>query len=54
MREAVTTKQHYQFDAIHPFFDGNGRTGPVINILFLIQQELLTLPISLPQPLHHR
>lgn len=36
---------HYQFEAIHPFADGNGRTGRVINILFLIQQELLTLPI---------
>jgi Fic family protein len=36
---------HYQFEAIHPFVDGNGRTGRVINILFLIQQELLTLPI---------
>lgn len=36
---------HYQFEAIHPFSDGNGRTGRVINILFLIQQELLTLPI---------
>ena len=36
---------HYQFEAIHPFTDGNGRTGRVINILFLIQQELLNLPI---------
>ena len=36
---------HYQFEAIHPFVDGNGRTGRVINILYLIQQELLTLPI---------
>ena len=36
---------HYQFEAIHPFADGNGRTGRVINILFLIQQELLNLPI---------
>jgi len=36
---------HYQFEAIHPFTDGNGRTGRVINILYLIQQELLQLPI---------
>jgi Fic family protein len=36
---------HYQFEAIHPFTDGNGRTGRVINILYLIQEELLNLPI---------
>ena len=36
---------HYQFEAIHPFIDGNGRTGRVINILYLIQQDLLGLPI---------
>jgi Fic family protein len=36
---------HYQFEAIHPFTDGNGRTGRVINSLFLIQENLLTLPI---------
>ena len=36
---------HYQFEAIHPFSDGNGRTGRVINILYLIQEELLSLPI---------
>ena len=36
---------HYQFEAIHPFTDGNGRTGRVINILYLIQQDLLGLPI---------
>jgi Fic family protein len=36
---------HYQFEAIHPFTDGNGRTGRIVNSLFLIQQDLLTLPI---------
>ena len=36
---------HYQSEAIHPFTDGNGRTGRVLNSLFLIQEELLSLPI---------
>lgn len=41
----VMAVAHYQFEAIHPFLDGNGRTGRVLNILFLIEKELLTLPV---------
>lgn len=36
---------HFQFESIHPFYDGNGRTGRIINILYLILQDLLDLPI---------
>lgn len=36
---------HYQFEAIHPFNDGNGRTGRIINILYLLSQDLLQLPL---------
>ncbi len=36
---------HHQFESIHPFYDGNGRTGRIINILYLVKENLLKLPI---------
>ncbi|WOE79961.1 Fic family protein [Pseudomonas protegens] len=36
---------HHQFESIHPFYDGNGRTGRIINVLYLVQQGLLSSPV---------
>ena len=36
---------HYQFESIHPFYDGNGRTGRIINIIYLVIQQLLDIPV---------
>ncbi len=36
---------HYQFEAIHLFTDGNGRTGRILNLLYLVNQKLLSHPV---------
>jgi len=36
---------HFQFESIHPYLDGNGRTGRMLNILYLVQQGLLDIPV---------
>ena len=36
---------HHQFESIHPFYDGNGRTGRIINVLYLVLSDLLDFPI---------
>lgn len=36
---------HVQFESIHPFYDGNGRTGRILNMLYLVQKELLDIPV---------
>jgi Fic family protein len=36
---------HHQFESIHPFYDGNGRTGRIINVLYLVKQDLLKIPV---------
>lgn len=36
---------HYQFESIHPFYDGNGRTGRIINVLYMVNKGLLDIPV---------
>jgi Fic family protein len=36
---------HHQFESIHPFYDGNGRTGRILNVLYLVKEDLLDVPV---------
>lgn len=36
---------HHQFESIHPFYDGNGRTGRIVNVLYLLKEDLLDIPV---------
>ncbi len=36
---------HHQFKSIHPFYDGNGRTGRIVNVLYLVKEGLLDIPV---------
>ena len=36
---------HYQFESIHPFYDGNGRTGRIVNVLYLVKERLIESPV---------
>ena len=36
---------HHQFESIHPFYDGNGRTGRILNVLYLVKEDLLEVPV---------
>jgi Fic family protein len=36
---------HHQFESVHPFYDGNGRTGRIVNVLYLVKERLLDIPV---------